>query len=253
MASSVGMLRGMFEQVDEDVIVTVLEINGGNVERTIDQLLQIQGGEQEVQSTAVGDADRSSQSLSASSSSSSSSASASASDSALSSASPSGDSLANSSRRRVQLPDDYLRVPGIAGSYSTPAASGQGEDEYMAQVRRGPGRREGGVAVPLSVKLCHPSQCTFYSTVSRTGSRCFYAATLLRCYTASLPRCLASFCPCLRLIPLQLPLCVPTVILTSILASTPSSTRSSASLHPPWLALIVPHPRSWPTSYSLKN
>ena len=43
MASVVGMLHGMFEQVDEDVIVTVLEINGGNVERTIDQLLQIQG------------------------------------------------------------------------------------------------------------------------------------------------------------------------------------------------------------------
>ena len=170
------MLRMMFEQVDEDVIVTVLEINGGNVERTIDQLLQIQGGEPEVQSTAVGDADLSSQSsldvhpgasgsasLSASSSASASSSSASTSDSAPSSASPSGDSQDTSShaRRRVQLPDDYLRVPGIAGSYSTPAASGQGEDEYMAQVRRGPGRREGGVAVPLSVKLAS-EPCTFY-------------------------------------------------------------------------------------------
>ena len=30
-------------QVEEDVIVMLLEINGGNVEQTIDQLLQIQG------------------------------------------------------------------------------------------------------------------------------------------------------------------------------------------------------------------
>ena len=61
------------------------------------------------------------------------------------------------------------------------------------------------------------------------------AATLL---AATLPRCLASFCPCLRLVPLQLPLCVPTFILTSILASTLASTRSSASLPPPSPSLL---------------